>query len=307
MKYLDGKVVALTGAGRGIGRGVALLAAAQGARVVVNDAGVAPDGTGHDSAPAQRVVDEITKAGGEAIANFADVSTMAGGESVIKDALDAWGRLDGVVTLAAVLRNGFIVDMTEEQWDEVIKVNLKGTFTVLRAAAPVFRNQGHGSVVTFCSGAGLNSGAGFANYGASKGGVAALTRALAHELLPYGVRVNSVAPRAHTRLLDLVRGERATGSMHDEQVRHVAVPKHSWDPNRVAPMTVYLLSDEAAGITARFFEVHDTHIGLLNEMYPAIRSIDTDGTWELGDLAAQVRSTLLKGIDLTQVYAAPQG
>ena len=197
---LEGRVIAMTGAGRGIGRECALLAAAEGARVVVNDPGVSPDGQGHDDGPAAQVVDEIKKNGGEAVANFADVSTMAGGESVIQSALDTFGRLDGLINLAAILRDRMVFNLTEEEWDDVIRVDLKGHFTTIKPAAIVMRQQRYGRIVNFSSVSGLQGNSGQANYGAAKAGVGGLTRVAARDLGRYGVTVNAIAPGAATRL-----------------------------------------------------------------------------------------------------------
>mgnify|MGYP001424697329 FL=1 len=169
---LDGKVVAMTGAGRGIGRECALLAAREGARVVVNDPGVNPDGSGTDAGPAQQVVDEIKKMGGEAVANLADVSTMEGGESVIRTALDTYGKLDGLINLAAILRDRMIFNLTEEEWDDVIRVDLKGHFTTIKPASVLMRQQRYGRIVNYSSVSGLQGNSGQANYGAAKAGVA---------------------------------------------------------------------------------------------------------------------------------------
>jgi NAD(P)-dependent dehydrogenase (short-subunit alcohol dehydrogenase family) len=167
---LEGKVIAMTGAGRGIGRECALLAASEGARIVVNDPGVNPDGSSHDDGPAAQVVDEIKKMGGEAVANFADVSSMEGGESVIKSALDTYGRLDGLINLAAILRDRMVFNMTEEEWDLVIKVDLKGHFTTLKPASVLMRQQRFGRIVNYSSVSGLQGNSGQANYGAAKAG-----------------------------------------------------------------------------------------------------------------------------------------
>jgi len=197
---LEGKVIAMTGAGRGIGRECALLAASEGARVVVNDPGVNPDGSGTDNGPAAQVVEEIKKAGGEAVANFADVSTMEGGESVIRTALDTWGRLDGLINLAAILRDRMIFNLNEDEWDDVIRVDLKGHFTTIKPASVLMRQQRYGRIVNYSSVSGLQGNSGQANYGAAKAGVAGLTRVAARDLGRYGVTVNCIAPGASTRL-----------------------------------------------------------------------------------------------------------
>ena len=197
---LEGKVIAMTGAGRGIGRECALLAASEGARIIVNDPGVNPDGSGTDNGPAAQVVEEIKKMGGEAVANFADVSTMEGGESVIRSALDSYGRLDGLINLAAILRDRMVFNLTEQEWDDVIRVDLKGHFTTIKPAAVLMRQQRYGRIVNYSSVSGLQGNSGQANYGAAKAGVAGLTRVAARDLGRYGVTVNCIAPGAATRL-----------------------------------------------------------------------------------------------------------
>jgi len=309
---LEGKVIAMTGAGRGIGREVALLAASEGARVVVNDPGVAPDGSSHDEGPAMQVVEEIKKLGGEAVPNFADVSTMEGGESVIRTALDTWGRLDGLVNLAAILRDRMIFNMTEEEWDDVIRVDLKGHFTTIKPASVLFRQQRYGRIVNFSSVSGLQGNSGQANYGAAKAGVAGLTRVAARDLGRYGVTVNAIAPGAATRLTATVpqsarelraqRGIAAAGGSSTAAAANELVNKAQEEaaamrtPDMVAPMTVYLLLDEAWNINGRIFQVAGGHIGLLQDMYPPFRNIYKHGKWTLDELRMLVPTQLMQGI-----------
>lgn len=305
---LEGKVIAMTGAGRGIGRECALLAASEGARVVVNDPGVNPDGSGTDSGPAAQVVEEIKKAGGEAVANFADVSTMEGGESVIKTALDTWGRLDGLINLAAILRDRMIFNLTEEEWDDVIRVDLKGHFTTIKPASVLMRQQRYGRIVNFSSVSGLQGNSGQANYGAAKAGVAGLTRVAARDLGRYGVTVNCIAPGASTRLtatvpqasreLRAARGIAGAGGAAPAPATNQAAQEAAAmrGPDMVAPMTVYLLLDEAWNINGRIFQVAGGHVGLLQDMYPPFRNIYKHGKWTLDELRMLVPQQLMAGV-----------
>ena len=197
---LEGKVAVITGSGRGIGATCAKLMAQEGCRIVVNDYGVDVDGRTPRSDPADEVVAEIKKAGGEAVANYNTVATMEGGESMIKQALDTWGRLDAVVHVAGILRDRMVFNMTEEEWDAVIAVHLKGYFAVTKPASILFRQQRSGRVIGFTSGSGLRGNSGQANYGAAKAGIAGMTRVVAKDLGRYGATVNSISPGANTRM-----------------------------------------------------------------------------------------------------------
>ena len=303
---LEGKVIALTGAGRGIGRECALLAASEGARVVVNDPGVNPDGGGHDEGPAAQVVEEIKKMGGEAVANFADVSSMEGGESVVKTALETWDRIDGLINLAAILRDRMVFNMSEQEWDDVIRVDLKGHFTTLKPASIVMRQQRYGRIVNYSSVSGLQGNSGQANYGAAKAGVAGLTRVAARDLGRYGVTVNCIAPGAATRLTATVpqsarelrasRGISQNTAPAASQNRAAEEAAAMRGPEMVAPMTVYLLLDEAWNINGRIFQVAGGHIGLLQDMYPPFKNIYKHGQWTLDELRMLVPAQLMNGV-----------
>jgi len=310
---LEGKVIALTGAGRGIGRECALLAASEGARVVVNDPGVNPDGSGQDDGPAAQVVEEIKKAGGEATANFADVSTMDGGESVIRTALDTYGKLDGLINLAAILRDRMVFNLTEQEWDDVIRVDLKGHFTTIKPAAVLMRQQRYGRIVNYSSVSGLQGNSGQANYGAAKAGVAGLTRVAARDLGRYGVTVNCIAPGASTRLTatvpqsarDLRASRGIAGAGGPATAPAAAAPAANRaaeeaaamrGPDMVAPMTVYLLLDEAWNINGRIFQVAGGHVGLLQDMYPPFKNIYKHGKWTLDELRMVVPTQLMAGV-----------
>lgn len=238
--FLTGKSVAVTGAGRGIGRAVALAAAAEGARVVVNDYGVSTDGTSPSSEVADAVVKEIEAAGGEAVAVADDISTMAGGQRVVDTALAAYGRLDGVVCVAGILRERMLFNMSEDDWDPVLATHLKGTFTVFRAASAVMRRQKYGTLIGFTSGNHQGS-VSQANYSAAKGGIISLVRSAALGLHKYGVTANAVAPVARTRMSAGVPVELS----------------EIGEPEDVAALVVYLLSDRAReqGVTGQVYTI----------------------------------------------------
>ncbi|NJD64248.1 MAG: SDR family NAD(P)-dependent oxidoreductase [Chloroflexi bacterium] len=298
----------MTGAGRGIGRECALLAASEGARVVVNDPGVNPDGSGTDNGPAAQVVEEIKKAGGEAVANFADVSTMDGGESVIRSALDTYGKLDGLINLAAILRDRMVFNLNEDEWDDVIRVDLKGHFTTIKPASVLMRQQRYGRIVNYSSVSGLQGNSGQANYGAAKAGVAGLTRVAARDLGRYGVTVNCIAPGASTRLtatvpqasreLRAARGIAGAGGAAPAPATNTAAQEAAAmrGPDMVAPMTVYLLLDEAWNINGRIFQVAGGHVGLLQDMYPPFKNIYKQGKWTLDELRMLVPQQLMAGV-----------
>ena len=266
---MAGKVVAVTGAGRGIGRAVALAAAAEGARVVVNDYGVSMDGASPTSEIAEGVVKEIEAVGGEAVAVADDISTMAGGQRVVDVALSAYGRLDGVVCVAGILRERMLFNMSEEEWDPVLATHLKGTFTVFRAASAVMRKQRGGTLIGFTSGNHQGS-VSQANYSAAKGGIISLVRSAALGLNKYGVTANAVAPVARTRMSANVPMELAEiGS-----------------PEDVAAMVVYLLSDSAreVGITGQVYTVAGPKIAVWAQPRE-LRAAYASGGWTAEKIA----------------------
>ncbi len=244
MKLLDGKVVAITGAGGGLGRAYALHIAGLGARLVINDLGGARDGSGEGQAMADKVVDEVKELGGEAVASYASVVTMEGGASVVQTAVDAFGRLDVLVNNAGILRDKSLIKMTEEMWDAVMAVHLKGTFSCSLAAVRQMKDQRvAGSIINTTSYAGLKGNFGQTNYAAAKAGVYAMTLVNAMELSRFDIRVNAIAPLAKTRMTE-----------------DIALVPDSMTAEHVAPMVAYLASDLSSSVTGRIFGVHGGHM-----------------------------------------------
>jgi NAD(P)-dependent dehydrogenase (short-subunit alcohol dehydrogenase family) len=280
---LEGKVAVITGAGRGIGRGEALLFAEEGARVVVNDLGGEWDGSGADQRPASQMVEEIAAAGGEAVAHFDDVSEEAGAESLIRTALETWGRLDVVVNNAGILRDRMVFNMATEEWDAVMKVHLRGHFLVTRAACQYWRDRSKagepvsGRIINTSSTSGILGNAGQSNYGAAKAGIAAFSYIVAMEMQRYGVTVNAIAPGARTRLTEKTFGD-------------LTVPEGSFDalaPENVGPMVAFLASDAAADITGQVFYVQGGLVQLYQGWTP-VAQIQKDGRWTPAELAERV-------------------
>jgi len=288
---LKDKIAVITGAGRGIGRGIALLMASEGAKVVVNDPGVGPDGTGHDDGPAAQVVEEVKAAGGTATANFDTVATEEGGENIIKTALDTYGRIDILVNNAGILRDRMIFNMSEQEWDEVIAVHLDGHFNTIKPASQVMRQQRYGRIINFSSESGLWGNAGQANYGAAMSGIAGITRVVARDLGRYGVTCNAIAPRAWTRLVATIPDNRPGRPEPEED----APPRPKMDPEDIAPMTAYLASDNAWNINGQIFHVYGGIVSVLNHPLPW-RTIYKPGMWTLDELSAQI-PTMLEGTD----------
>ena len=291
------KVAIVTGAGRGIGRGVAKLMSSEGARVVVVDPGVNVDGSGFDRSPADQVVKEITDAGGAAVACHESVATMQGGENIVKAAIDGYGKLDIVVTCAGILRDRMVFNMTEQEWDDVINVHLKGTFTVVKHACILFRQQRSGRIVTFSSTSGLYGNSGQANYGAAKDGIAGFTRVVARDMGRYGVTVNSISPSAATRMMvgvpEEARALRAQRGV--EGAGGAAIEGIRGEAEDLAPFTVWLASDDATHVNGHVFHVSDGLVTLLNEPEP-VKTIHKDGKWTVEELIRVFPATL--GVEL---------
>lgn len=292
----------VTGAGRGIGRGEALLLASEGARVVVNDFGGSAAGEGGDQTPAEEVVQEIKKMGGDAVANYGNVASMEDGEAMVKQALDTFGRLDILVNNAGILRDRIIFNMTEAEWDAVIAVHLKGHFTATRYASMLFRQQRSGRIVNTGSESGMGN-LGQANYAAAKEGIVGLTRTLALDLGKYGVTANAIRPRAATRLtlspeMEAARKKRAevAGAADSDNAAQDAISRiDQMRPELVAPLVVMLCLPEASNVNGRDFIVGGNEISLVS-LPKAERTIYKEGGWDLDSLVKVFPSTLGAGI-----------
>src|SRR6202451_4065892 len=278
---VSGKVAIVTGAGRGIGRGIALLMAREGARVVVCDIGAASEGAGPDVSPAQQVVDEIKKAGGKAIASTLSISEPGNADKIVKSALDAFGRVDILVNNAGILRDRIFHRMSWSDWSDVIGVHLHGSFNMSRACAVHFREQNSGSFVHMTSTSGLVGNFGQANYMAAKLGIVGLSRGIALDMERFKVRSNCIAPFAWTRMIDSIPTE-----TEEEKARVTAFRQMT--PEKIAPLVVYLGSDSANGISGQIFSVRNNEIYLFNQTRP-IRTLHRSDGWTPEKLAGQLK------------------
>ncbi|MDY6843881.1 MAG: SDR family oxidoreductase [Thermodesulfobacteriota bacterium] len=282
---LKDKVAIVTGAGRGIGKGIAVLMAEEGAKVVVNDLGGGVDGGGGEKSPADEVVTEIKAKGGTAVANYDSVATFEGGENIIKTAIDSFGKLDILVNNAGILRDRMVFNMTFAEWDDVIRVHLYGTFNCTRHACPIMRNQKSGRIINFASESGLGN-LGQANYSAAKEGIVGFTRTVARDMGKYGVTCNAIRPRAGTRmtLTDELRQARER-----KQAAGISGPAGMLDitslqPEDVAPFVAYLATDEAANINGYDFMVGGGMVSLLSQ--PVItRAMHKEGRWTVEEVS----------------------
>ncbi|HUZ51343.1 MAG TPA: SDR family oxidoreductase [Streptosporangiaceae bacterium] len=288
----DQRVVIVTGAGRGIGREHALAFAKQGARVVVNDLGAEVDGTGSSTGPTGEVVDKIRADGGEAIASGGDVADWDGAQRLISLAIDHFGQLDVLVNNAGILRDRMLVNMTPAEWDEVIRVHLRGTFAPAQIAASYWRARSKeglandARIINTSSSSGIYGNIGQTNYGAAKAGIAAFTVIAAKELARYGVTVNAIAPGALTRMTEnLGTGERARARAPEEF--------DSSHPGNIAPLVVWLGSTESAGITGRVFDVRGGHVSVA-EGWHAGPGVDKGSRWEPAELGAVIPDLVAK-------------
>ena len=282
MNALAGKVIVVTGAGRGIGRHIALLAGVEGACVVVNDLGGSVEGEGADAAPAAAVAAEIVAAGGTAVANTDSVSEPEGAWAIVATAVDAFGRIDGVVNNAGIVRDRIFHKMTVEDFEQVVRVHLFGTFYVSRAAAEHFRRQEGGVFVHMTSTSGLIGNFGQANYAAAKLGIAALSKSIALDMARFGVRSNAVAPFAWSRLVGTIPDSEAEPARMERMKRMGA--------EKVAPLVVYLLSDLAASVNGQIIGARANEIFLFTQSRPA-RSIHRSDGWTVETLDAHLVQT----------------
>ncbi|WP_328442547.1 SDR family oxidoreductase [Streptomyces sp. NBC_00444] len=296
----DGRVVIVTGAGRGLGRAHALAFAAEGARVVVNDLGVGLDGTPGPDSPAGQVVDEIRAAGGEAVAHGGDIATTDGAAALIRTALETYGRLDTLVNNAGFLRDRMLVNLDEDDWDAVVRVHLKGHFLPLKHAAAHWRAEAkagrlpHARIVNTSSGAGLLGSVGQGNYSAAKAGIVGLTLVAAAELGRYGVQVNAIAPAARTRMTERTFAET------------MAAPGTGFDtmaPENVSPLVVWLGSAGSAGVTGRVFEAEGGRITVMEGWRPG-PTADKGARWDAGEAGETVLKLLEEAELPGEVYGA---
>jgi NAD(P)-dependent dehydrogenase (short-subunit alcohol dehydrogenase family) len=278
---VEGKVAIVTGAGRGIGRAIALLLAAEGARVLVNDVGAALDGSGADAGPAQAVAGEITKAGGQAIANTLSIAVPENADKIVQAALQAFGRVDILVNNAGILRDRIFHRMSWSDWKDVIDVHLNGSFNMSRAVAGHFREQNAGSFVHMTSTSGLIGNFGQANYMAAKMGIVGLSRAIALDMARFNVRSNCIAPFAYSRMIGSIPTETEEEKRRVEKLQQMT-------PEKIAPLVVYLASDRAEGISGQIFSVRNNEIFLFSQTRP-IRSLHRSDGWTPEKLAAQLK------------------
>ncbi|WP_214407057.1 SDR family NAD(P)-dependent oxidoreductase [Pseudonocardia lacus] len=282
MGTLDGRVAIITGAGRGIGASIARLFAAEGAHLVLNDLGAEPDGSGADPGPANQVAEEITAAGGQAVADGGDVADTATGQRLVELAVERYGRLDVLVNTAGILRDRMIFNLPEQDWDAVIRVHLRGHFATIKPAAAYWREQrnpdGHYRIVNFTSDSALQGSPGQPNYAAAKMGIIGLTASLANSLGRYGVTANAIAPAAETRLTATVPTEKRVG---DGGAR----PEMS--PDNIAPIVAYLAGTGSDWLSGRTIGAGGHEVRLWNTP-EVIASVSSDGAWDLADLAEKV-------------------
>lgn len=294
----DGRVVIVTGAGRGIGRSHALAFAREGAKVVVNDLGAALDGSGNSTGPAGEVVDEIRAAGGEAIANGEDIADFAGAGRLVKAAIDAFGRLDVVVNNAGFLRDRMFVSTSEEEWDAVIRVHLKGHFCVARHAAAYWRDEvkaGHAvdaRIINTSSGAGLQGSVAQGTYSAAKAGIAALTLVQAAELRRYGATANAIAPAARTRM---------TEDVFKDMMKRPESGFDAMDPANISPLVVWLGSADSKDVTGCVFEVAGGKISVADGWRTG-PEVDKGDRWAPAEVGPAVRGLLAKAVPAQKVY-----
>jgi NAD(P)-dependent dehydrogenase (short-subunit alcohol dehydrogenase family) len=294
---LDGKVVVITGAGRGIGREEALLMAKLGAKVVVNDLGAHFDGTGATTGPAQEVVDEIKKNGGEAVANGDSVSDFKGAQRIIQCAVDTFGKLNVVVNNAGILRDRMIFNMSEEDWDSVVAVHLKGTFACTRHACVYWREQHkagnllNGRIINTASDSGLLGNPSQSNYGAAKAAIAAFSVIIDREMAKYGVTVNAIAPVARTRLT--VEATPATAALMGQEAKEGEFDVFS--PRNIAPLVAWLASDDAGDVHGEVFRVGGGTVWMMQGWH-STGKVQQHAVWDPEQLGKKIKAELAKGI-----------
>ncbi len=291
MGRLDGRVAIITGAGRGIGASLARIMAAEGCAVVVNDLGAAVDGAGEDSQPADQVVEEIVSAGGVAKSNFEDVSDHTAAERIVQSAIDEFGQLDVLVNVAGILRDRMLFNMSEQEWDDVVRVHLKGTYNPTKHASVYWRKERRGKyrIINFTSGSGLHGAPGQPNYAAAKLGIVGFTYSCANALGPYGVTANAIAPGAATRMTATIPGARRRnlGLTADNPVR---------SPDNIAPPVVYLASEESDWLNGRVIGASGYRISLYNNP-EVIREIASPEPWSLDDAFEHIERSFRPAVE----------
>lgn len=278
---VSGKVAIVTGAGRGIGRAIAMMLAEEGAAVVVNDVGVALDGSGGDMGPAQEVVNEIKAKGGKAMASTLAIGDPANADKIVASTVETFGRVDILVNNAGILRDKIFHRMSWSDWSDVIMVHLHGSFSMARACATHFREQNSGSMIHMTSTSGLIGNFGQANYMAAKMGIVGLSRGIALDMQRFNVRSNAIAPFAWGRMIGSIPTETEAEKQRVERLQQMT-------PEKIAPLVVYLGSDNAAGISGQIFSVRNNEIFLFNQTRP-IRSIHRSDGWTPEKLDAQLK------------------
>jgi NAD(P)-dependent dehydrogenase (short-subunit alcohol dehydrogenase family) len=298
-ELLKGKVAVVTGAGKGLGRAEAIEMAAQSAKVVVNDLGAATDGSGTSHGPAEEVVAEIKKAGGDAVPSYASVAAVEGAESIIKTAVDSFGRIDILVNNAGFNRDRMIYNTSDEEWESVIKTNLSGTFYCTRAACKIMRQQNYGRIINTSSHAGLGN-MGQANYSAAKEGIVGFTRTVARDMQRYGVTCNVIRPVAGTRgFIEMVKEKglrEAWSKMWGAELaeRRLKQMLELNQPEDVAGLVVYLASEKADNVNGCVFEVWHGHISIYVDPPPLEQVLWKDGRWTVDELVETMPATLTK-------------
>jgi NAD(P)-dependent dehydrogenase (short-subunit alcohol dehydrogenase family) len=290
MGVIDGRVAIITGGARGIGASISRLFAKEGASLVINDLGGSPEGTGSDEGPAKQIADEIVAAGGTAIPDGGDIGDVATGERLVRTAVEQYGKLDIVVNVAGILRDRMIFNLAEQDWDEVIRVHLKGHYSTARPAAAYWREQrdpdGHYRVINFTSISGLDGSPGQPNYAAAKMGIIGLTYSLAQSLARYGVTANAISPGAATRLTATVPADKRVS----REERPPSEADLARSPDNIAPLALYLASERSDWLTGRVLSAQGFDVGLYANPQ-VIRQLSAPAPWEYDSLATKIEQS----------------